>query len=249
MPWVGEPVKSPPPIGRKRGTYQRNQPAAALRRFECILGNQPLQTQKEDMTMTTMLNPQANGRKRASLDDQINRLDHMLDGLSEGLNEAVADAVKTAVGTAVKEAVQAVLTEVLTNPDIRARFQQTLAGPAKEPAGNEALTDARGVRQHLAGWWQRLRICIVGLRVACAGAMQKVRTSASNARQWADERLSTLWVRYEVIRPFKYQILTALGIGLLVAIAGGIGGFVTSLAVQAGLWLRKVLTRNAEQAS
>jgi hypothetical protein len=211
--------------------------------------------------MTTMISPHENGRKRASLNEQINRLDNMLDGLSEGLNEAVADAVKTAVGTAVKEAVQAVLTEVLTNPDIRARFQQTLAGSAKEPTGNEALTDARSIGQRLKGWWQRLRVYIVGLRVACAGPVQKVRTLASNARQWADERLSTLWERYEVIRPFKYQILTALGIGLLVAIAawyaepwlaaiaGGIGGFVTSLAVQAGLWLRKVLTRNAEQAS
>ena len=67
--------------------------------------------------------------------------------------------------------------------------------------------------------------------------------------------------RYEVIRPFKYQILTALGIGLIVAITvwyagpwlaaivGGIGGFVTTLAVHVGLWLRKVLALNAEQTS
>src|SRR5450631_3505684 len=156
MPWVGEPVKSPPPIGRKRGTYQRNQPAAALRRFECILGNQPLQTQKEDMTMTTMLNPQANGRKRASLNEQINRLDSMLDGLSEGLNEAVADAVKSAVGAAVKEAAQAVLTEVLTNPEIRARFHQVPARPAEGPTNSEAFMDSQAKRQDHNGWWRRV---------------------------------------------------------------------------------------------
>jgi hypothetical protein len=32
--------------------------------------NQAIQTQKEDMTMTTMINPHENGRKRASLNEQ-----------------------------------------------------------------------------------------------------------------------------------------------------------------------------------
>jgi hypothetical protein len=57
-----------------------------------------------------------------------------------------------------------------------------------------------------------------------------------------------------------FQLLTALGVGLIVAvvvcyagpciaaITGGIGGFVTTLAVQASLWLRKFLAINAEQA-
>ena len=57
------------------------------------------------------------------------------------------------------------------------------------------------------------------------------------------------------------EALTALGIGLIVAvvvcytgpwlaaIVGAIGGFVTTLAVQAGLWLRKALAINAEQAA
>jgi len=212
--------------------------------------------------MTTMINPHANGHnKRASLNEQINRLDSMLDGLSDGLNEAVADAVRSAVGAAVKEAVQAVLTEVLTNPEIRARFQHASAGPAEEPNNNEAFTDSRTIRQHLNVWCQRVRVCIRGLRAACAGPMQKLRTSASKSWRWACEQYSALCARCDVIRPFKYQILLALGIGMLVAIAvayagpwlaalvGGIGGFVATLAVQAYLWLRKFLALDAEQAA
>jgi hypothetical protein len=213
------------------------------------------------MTMTTMINPDANGRKRASLNEQINRLDNMLDGLSEGLNEAVADAVKAAVGTAVKEAVQAVLTEVLNNPEIRARLH-TSAPLANESLDSEVLRApcSPTVGERLNGWWHRARACIVSLRTACAEPMRNLRTSASKASQWAREHLSALRLRCEAIRPFKYQLLTALGIGLIVAvvvcyagpwiaaIVGGIGGFVTTLAVQAGIWLRKVLAINAEQA-
>jgi hypothetical protein len=211
--------------------------------------------------MTTMINPHANGRKRASLNEQINRLDNMLDGLSEGLNEAVADAVKSAVGTAVKDAVQAVLMEVLSNPEIRARLH------VSPPLANESLDSevlrapcSPTVGERLSIWWQRARACIVSLRAACTEPLRKLRASASKASQWAREHLLALRLRYEVIRPFNYQLLTALGIGLIVAVivcyagpwiaalVGGIGGFVTTLAVQAGLWLRKVLPINADQA-
>jgi hypothetical protein len=211
--------------------------------------------------MTTMINPHANGRnKRASLNEQINRLDNMLDGLSEGLNEAVADAVKSAVGAAVREAVQAVLKEVLTNPEIRLRMSAPLAN---ESINDEAINApcSPTVVERLNGWWQRTRACLVSLRLACAEPMQKLRTSAAKIRKWAWEHLSALRERHEVIRPYKYQLLTALGIGLVVAfvvayagpwigaIAGGIGGFVTTIAVQAYLWLRKALAVDAEPAS
>ena len=213
--------------------------------------------------MTTMINPHANGRKRASLNEQINRLDNMLEGLSEGLNEAVADAVKSAVGTAVKEAVQAVLTEILTNPVILAKLHTTSETLAQEPIDSGALnvSPSPGIGERLNGWWQRARAFIVHLRAACAEPMQKLQTSTSKTWQSAAEHLSVLRARCEVIRPFRYQLLTALGIGLLVAVAvwyagpwfaafvGGIGGFVTALAVQAGLWLRKVLAIGAEPAA
>ena len=212
--------------------------------------------------MTTMMNPHANGRKRASLNEQINRLDNMLEGLSEGLNEAVADAVKAAVGTAVKEAVQAVLTEILTNPEIRARLHPTSATLAPESTGNEAIktSDSPDIGERLNGWRQLARACVSRLRVACVKPLRKLRTPAFSAWKGTCKRLSAWRTRCQVLRPFRSKILTALGIGLIVAvvvwyagpwiaaIVGGIGGFVISLAVQAGLWLRQALAMNAEPA-
>ena len=211
--------------------------------------------------MTTMINPTANGSKRASLNEQINRLDSMLEGLSEGLNEAVADAVKAGVGTAVKEAVQAVLMEVLTNPDLLAKLHMPSDTLANDPGNTAAATTPKTPGQRLRGWWQRVRACISSLRAACAEPMRKLRTSAASAWQWTCTQGTALRARYEMLRPFKYQILMALAIGLVMAVSvgyaepwfaaivSGIGGFVTTLAVQAGLWLRKILAINAEPAT
>ena len=212
--------------------------------------------------MTTMTMPHPNGRKRASLNEQINRLDSVLDGLSENLNDAVADAVKAAVGTAVKEAVQVVLKEVLTNPTILAKLQVPtipISEPIPAPARTIPKTPSLG--QRLAAGWQQARACVAGVRETCRQPLQKLRTSAADLWQRSIGRLTALWAYGELLRPFKYQILTALAIGVLLAvlvcyagpwmaaIVGGIGGFVTTLTVQAGLWLRKVLALNAEQAA
>ena len=205
--------------------------------------------------MTTMTNSVANGRKRPSLDEQINRLDTMLDGLSEGLNEAVADAVRGAVGVAVKEAVQVVLTEVLNKPEILARLRASaplLAATA--PVEVKTLT----IWQRLHGWLQSARACVNGLRAASGETLSKLQTSAADAWQRTCAQFGVLWAHRDMIRPFKYEILAAFGVGVLVGIAvwyagpwlaaavSAIGGFVTALAVQAGLWLRRMLTANVE---
>src|ERR1051325_2895997 len=39
----------------------------------------------------------ANGQKRLSLNEQLDRLDHILDGLAESINETVVTAIRTAV--------------------------------------------------------------------------------------------------------------------------------------------------------
>jgi hypothetical protein len=63
----------------------------------------------------------------------------------------------------------------------------------------------------------------------------------------------------KLLRPFKYQIGTSLTIGTLMAVlvyhAGpwmaalnsGVSGFVTSLTLQAGLWLRQLLKVDAPE--
>src|ERR1700728_713606 len=122
----------------------------------CIFSFQPINPRKE-IPMSTMTIPNANGRKRPNLGEQINRLDTMLDGLSEALNDAVADAVKAAVG----DAVQTVLTEVLTNPEIRAKLYPPVPSAPPPPAA-ERIT----LRQRLDKLFGRVRSFLGGLRRA-----------------------------------------------------------------------------------
>jgi hypothetical protein len=225
-----------------------------------ILKQQQITIQQKDRTMTTMINPNTNGRRRATLNDQINRLDNMLDGLSEGLSEAVADAVKTGVGMAVKEAVQAVLTEVLSNQEIRAKLSMSSGADVPEHP-NEALAQVMptGPDHHSLDWGQLARAYIAGLRAACAGLARHARTWAGSVWQRTCQKFAA-WRRHsELFAPFKKQILLALVIGTLVtigiwyggvwisALVCGIGGFFTTLAVQAGLWVRKTFTTEAEE--
>ncbi|HVS36388.1 MAG TPA: hypothetical protein VMS17_12550 [Gemmataceae bacterium] len=188
--------------------------------------------------MTMKVN--SNGQARKSLSEQIDRLDAMLDGLAEGLNEAVAMVVKEAVGMAVKEAVQAVLREALANPELLARLAG-VAKPAPQPAPK--------VAKPKVSWKQRW-----------AGIYNAVATKLNAARQWCGRRLdqarnwaSGLLRRVRALACFKYQLLTALGVGLAVGAAAyfagpwlaagvsALGGFGATLAVHAGLWLRRVL--------
>jgi hypothetical protein len=84
----------------------------------------------------------------------------------------------------------------------------------------------------------------------CHEALQRLRTSVSDSCHQALGPVTALWTHREILWHFKSQILTALAIGVLMAvlacyaepwittILSGLGGFVTTLAVQAGLWLR-----------
>jgi hypothetical protein len=188
-----------------------------------------------------------NGRVRPTLSEQIDRLDKVLDGLAEGLNEAVAAAVQAAVGVAVKEAVQAVLTEVLTNPALRAKLGAP-ATPATPP-GNEMRKPrlwerlgcmGKGLVAPLRAVKQAAAVVLHGCRKACRALFQRTRQGCRS-----------VWTRLALVRNFPVQFLTALAIGLsagtaaycagpwLAASVSAAGGFATTLAVQAGLWLRR----------
>ena len=203
--------------------------------------------------MTTMTSPYTNGRKRPSLSEQINRLDGILDGLSDGLNDAVADAVKAAVGLAVKEAVQTVLKELLTNPAIVAKLHPPGVPLAAEPLAAPApARKATTLSQRLSNGWRRVRGYAAEVGESCHEAMQRLRTYASELWHNAIGPVTALWTHREILWHFKGQILTALAIGLLMAVlacyaepwintvTSGIGGFVTTLAIQVGLWLRSL---------
>jgi hypothetical protein len=207
--------------------------------------------------MTATMNSAANGRKRPSLGEQINRLDDMLDGLSEGLNDAVADAVKGAVGAAVKEAVQDVLTEVLTNPEVLARLRAA-AIPVAEPVQAPPV-QRPSAWQRLGGLCQGIRTCLRGIASSCGVQVRKARTGIAHCWQGTIKRITSLSAHREMVSRFKNHILLALGVGValggivwfsgpwLGVVTSAVGGFISTLAVQAGLWLRKMFAGNIEQ--
>lgn len=206
--------------------------------------------------MTATMTNAANGRKRPSLGEQINRLDDMLDGLSEGLNDAVADAVKGAVGAAVKEAVQDVLTDVLTNPEVIARLRAA-ASPITEPV--HAPPHKASGWHRFSGLCQDIRACLCIIASIGGAQVRKTRTVIVNCWQRAIEPILSLSVHRKLVSRFRNHLLLALGVGVtlggivwlsgpwLGVVTSAIGGFISTLAVQAGLFLRKMFASDVKQ--
>jgi hypothetical protein len=198
------------------------------------------------MTTTT-----APDKGRKTLSSQLDRLDAMLDGLADGLNEAVADAVQAAVAAAVKEAVQATLAEVLTNPT----FLAGLRPPTSEAAAAPQRTrpSRPWVWERLGQLWRGVRCCVAGLREACGARLRQAGGWLAGLWRRVKQGLAALGEGCRSLACFKYQLLAALGIGgavaagawyagpWLAALLSGVGGFATTLAVQAWLWLRQAL--------
>lgn len=189
--------------------------------------------------MTTTTTNVPNGRvSRKTLSDQIDRLDGILDGLSDGLNDAVVSAVREAVGVAVHEAVRTVLSEVMCNPEVLAKLRAHVAPPAPVAATMPAPQTESRVSRRWAWITARLR----AMCHYCAAAFDRLRGGVAAARQ-----------RLDTIRVYAQPLLIATGVGVLVgvlaylagpslaALASGVVGFATSLAVQAGLWFRRTV--------
>jgi hypothetical protein len=182
------------------------------------------------MTTTT----ETNGRARKSLAEQIDRLDGILDGLANGLNEAVAAAVKEAVTLAVQQAVQSVVTELVNNPAVLELLKGTLGQSTAAPASS---APAAGTAQE-PGWLKK------GLTSAWNGTKSLCRK--------AGHGLKAAWQRLQMVRHIKAPLLLAVGVGTVSGFAayfagpwmavglGWLGGFATTLAVHAGLWLRRI---------
>jgi hypothetical protein len=189
-----------------------------------------------------------NGRTRKSLATQLDRLDGILDGLADALNGAVAEAVKDAVGVAVQEAVQAVLTEVLANPQVLERLrgpQGATPAPMPAPARKTLRDRLNRLRGGVAA-----RLQAAGR--ACLRPINGIRTALACLCGLASGGVTTTWRACQLLRPLRTQLLVALGISLLAAVAvyfagpllavliGGISGFVTTMTVQLGHCLRRL---------
>jgi len=186
-----------------------------------------------------------NGTSRKSLATQLDRFDTMLEGLSEAIPDVVADTVRVATQQAVREAVEAAVKEVLTNPQIREKLLPTIE---QKPT---TTTMWNRVRQ----MWQGVRSTLNSLRQSCTNNVQRVCESASNLRQ----RMLWLPKTLQVVKAVKGQVVMAVGVGLVVAVVAlvagpyvaavlsGIGGFGSTLAVQGGLWLRRMMGGQATE--
>jgi hypothetical protein len=187
-------------------------------------------------TMTTA----TNGKPRKQLSDQLDRLDvqmdradAILDALSEGLNGAVADATKEGTRAAVKDAV----IELLTDPELRAALHKASAPPT-------------GPRVSV---WDRLRAKARQLAARTAAMARSVRQAVAakvaEAKAIVAGAAAPAWVAWQ----FRKAAVVGLGIGVVVtgvaylgghglaAGLSGLGAAVTTVAVQAALWVRKTV--------
>jgi hypothetical protein len=212
----------------------------------------------------------ANGRtQRKSLAEQIDRLDAILDGLAEGIN----DTVVTAVQEAVQLAVRAAVVEVLTNEELRRRLQPVAAGPTPTCGWVGRLLGK--ARAFVGGL---LRLLAAGCASAAAALRKawvrgaevlgarsgtaRMRAAAACAQVASEAR--RLWTKAVALKclacRFRRPVLVALGVGSAAGVlayfsgpwaaaaAGWLSGFVTTLAVQAGVALRKLLGAPASGA-
>ena len=183
------------------------------------------------MTATTNGKPQ-----RKPLADQIDRLDDILDGLADALNGAVADAAREGARLAVKEAIF----EVLTNPELRgliARPQTTAPPAAPGPVPVPSV-------------WAKLKTRLANLRARAAQAVKPAVEAAAAKCRAAKPVVAAAKSVVRLAWRFKRVAVTGLGVGLLTTAASylaphpvsaaltGVGGTLSALAVQGGLWVR-----------
>jgi hypothetical protein len=182
----------------------------------------------------------ANGKTRKTLAEQLDRLDGILDALSEGLNEAVSDAVRDGTRSAVRDAI----VEVLTNPELRALLGGVVPKPpAAESASAREPVDAkptmlarvadyvREVAQRVA---QRINSAVQTIRRAPRAALGLAR---SLGVAWKLKRILLIALGVGVVT----AVVSSMGSHGFAAVVSGIGGAISAVAVQLGLWTRRLL--------
>jgi hypothetical protein len=188
------------------------------------------------MTMSTVFNGRQppHQQQRKQLSDQLDRFDQILDGLAEGLQDAVVDASREGCRVAVREAIQ----QILADPALRAVLVKLSAPVAARPSVWARVKATLG----------RLKAGVV--RVATpvvAPVAEQVRTVTRAVGQ-VGRVLGITW---------QWRKGLTIGVGIGLAVSGisylsshgiasalaGVGGAVTALALQAGIWVRRSAAR------
>lgn len=190
-------------------------------------------------TTTTNGKPQ-----RKQLSDQLDRLDGIIDALAEGLNQAVADAAREGTRLAVKDAI----IEIMTNPDLRALFT---AGVPKTTV-TTAPPEPEMAKPSL---WARIKAKVAAARTVLTGARRKATVAVTNPIRSAISALDAVGKMAGEVPPWKRMAVIGAVVGLVVcfgcllvphtvaAVVGGIGAAFSSVAVQAGSWLKRAARR------
>ncbi|HEY2784545.1 MAG TPA: hypothetical protein VGJ05_06165 [Fimbriiglobus sp.] len=180
----------------------------------------------------TLPNGTANSRpqQRKQLSDQLDRFDEILDGLADGLNEAMADAAREGTRLAVKDAIL----EILSNPDLRALIARSAEpGPAKP------------------SFWARLKVRVARAKAAVVEAVTPAVQFAARKVRAVIEPVIGVGRALAGVWQWKKALLVGLGVGLVTtavcltashgfaAVVSGIGGAVTAVAIQLGMWVKK----------
>lgn len=172
---------------------------------------------------------------RKQLADQLDRLDGIIDTLAEGLNQAVADACREGARQAVKD----VVVELLTNPDLRALLTSAPQRPAPQPKKPSS--------------WSRVKEQIAAAREAIGGVAKKVKVAVLSPMRSMIEAASAIGTVGGESLPWKRVLVVGTAVGVVVgvtclvmphtvaAVVGAVGAATTSVAVQVGVWLKKVV--------
>ncbi len=185
--------------------------------------------------MTTTLN----GRPpRKQLSDQLDRMDTLIDGLAEALPEAVADACREGARQAVKEAIA----ELLANTELRSQLAHMAPQP---PLSAEPLAS-------LPNRWQRLKAKLMALKTRCTQRLRSTTDHAKNRYQRCTNVLLSLWLFLASVHMVKRMAVLGSVLGIVAgvgsylcphsvaALTAGIGVGCTAVAVQVGVWLRRM---------
>ena len=185
-----------------------------------------------------------NGKPRKQLSDQLDRLDEqlqrhdaILDALAEGLNGAVADATKEGTRLAVKDAV----IELLTDPALRAALHRATA-PAGEPKPSAWARLKARVRQAAARAAEATRPIRQAVAAKLGAARQAAAAATGPARvAW---RLRKVLLAGLVVGVVAATIAYAGGQSVGAALSG-VGAALTTVAIQAAVWVRGTVRRLA----
>jgi hypothetical protein len=227
--------------------------------------NQRKPKKESPMSLATM---SPNGRVRKSLANEIDRLNQILDGLADGLNEAVALAVQNAVAVAVQQAIQGALSEILNSPAFIEELQKKIAPPVPAPEtvpSKQKMAGVKKVAYRVLSWIGAKVKATASACKKCAQAvvdagktlLDRIRLVLAMGRVQVVRGLELVpfmvMVAVRLARKFRVPLLVALligvGIGIMAFVAGrgvaavgsGIGAFMTTISIQAGLWLRRML--------